>query len=468
MHTPGLRTRDSFPPDDPKGDALALEASGSVRVDLATASELASSIGAVLDELRTAYRVLQHREAELAAGVPVVPQQQSAGHLSMRMEHLLRGLTELVDASAAGVYLLDEATSHLKLRAAWGLPPGRLAEPPHALEGALADLEALLGHAVVVDDVARMPQWRVPESCRAAACVPISSPTTLLGTLWVFDDHQRGFDDRQTQLMEIVAGRIAAELEREMLLVEALEGSRIKQQLFAGERLQRGMLPTTAALPEGWQAAVWNEQAYAVGGDFYDWFLRPDGKMAFVTGHAMETGIEAALCSAAIRSAVRSHAQGNLEPDRLLAAVHFTLWTASAGDQEASLFCGVVEPSQGSIRFATAGRMAVLTRHAGRWQPTLYDGPPLGAALDRPFAAVETISAPADAILLATPGVLDTRDRNGQPFGHRRLAEAASAAGTSADAILRAAHGALLRHAADGMRADRTILVLTGPTLDVP
>ena len=70
----------------------------------------------------------------------------------MRLEAVLRGGTEAVDCQAAALYLLDDATSQLKMRSCWGLPLDRLAAPARPLKGAVADLEALLGHAVVIED----------------------------------------------------------------------------------------------------------------------------------------------------------------------------------------------------------------------------------------------------------------------------------------------------------------------------
>ena len=53
----------------------------------------------------------------------------------------------------------------------------------------------------------------------AAVCVPVSTPTMLLGTLWVFCHKRRDFNDRETNMLEVVAGRLAADLERETLCV---------------------------------------------------------------------------------------------------------------------------------------------------------------------------------------------------------------------------------------------------------
>jgi len=117
-------------------------AAGSIEypLDAATMRSVGSALVGLLDELLEARRALWHREAELAAGVPVAPHPDEQGHLAARLEAVLRGGAEAVGCQAAAIYLLDEATTQLKLRSCCGLPFDRLTAPPRRLQGATADL----------------------------------------------------------------------------------------------------------------------------------------------------------------------------------------------------------------------------------------------------------------------------------------------------------------------------------------
>ncbi|MGW8256831.1 MAG: GAF domain-containing protein, partial [Thermoguttaceae bacterium] len=190
------------------------------RLDFKSAREMAFAVAHVIEELQKTRYMLWQREADLAAGVPMTPLADEKTHLAERLQTTLKGVTEAIDCQAAALYLLDEATTELKLRSCWGLPFERLMAAPRPLQGQLADLEALLGHAVVLENTTLMHGWKVPENFAAAVCVPVSSPTMLLGTLWLFGDEVRDFTDKQIHIIEIVAGKLAAELEREVLLHE--------------------------------------------------------------------------------------------------------------------------------------------------------------------------------------------------------------------------------------------------------
>lgn len=204
---------------------LRLELGGSPaltghRVDLEVAAALASSYAAVLNALIQSQFQLRRSEAELATAVPVIARRGEQEHIATRLESVLATAVDAILCTAAGLYLLDDATTHLKLRAAWGLPVSHLCEPARPLKGAKSDLEAMAGHAVVLESPEEMLHWAVPEPCDAALCVPVSSSSQVFGTLWLFDERSRIFNERQVGLAEFAAGRIALELEREILLAE--------------------------------------------------------------------------------------------------------------------------------------------------------------------------------------------------------------------------------------------------------
>jgi len=361
---------------------------------------LASAMAEMLGELLRTQRALWQREAELAAGVPVVVWPDEEKHLAARLQAVLRGGAQAVGCHAAALYLLDEATTHLKLRSSWGLPPERLTDPPRPLQGALADLEAMLGHAVALEDTGLLPHWNPPEHFPSAACVPVATATTILGTLWVFCESRRDFNDRETNILEVVAGRLAADLEREMLLQERVTGALFQRELAGAERIQRGQLPAIPPLLDGWDMAGWTPQTGAPHGSFFDWFTVPDGLTAVALGAATAGGLEGALSASTLRGAIRSHGQYHRSPDNLLRQVNLTLWTGSAGDQAASVFCGLIDAREDLIRYAMAGSPSVVLLKPEGWQSLTAPMPPLGSGPESAYAEGGCRLQPGEAMLV--------------------------------------------------------------------
>ena len=314
----------------------------------------------MVSELNQARDAIWRREADLAAGVPVAPHDHEQQHLAVRLEAALEGGAQAVGCQAAALYLLDDATTELKLRACWGLPKQRLLALPRPLRGAVADLEALVGHAVVLEDTSLLPQWRVPEPYDSAVCVPVSSPTEPLGTLWMFCDHPRDFSAEQTNLVEIIAGRVASELQREMLLRECLQSKHIERHLGRAIQWQNDRLPSIPPLLEDWAVSGWTRPADALRTGFFDWFVPPDGRLAVAAGNAEGSLMEAALTAASLHGAIRAHASHPHTAVEMMDRLNETVWNSSAGGQIASLAYAMICPKTGQVEWACAGSASVL------------------------------------------------------------------------------------------------------------
>jgi len=426
-----------------------------------TARELASSLTGMLGELLQTRHALWHREAELAAGVPLVPHGDHQKHLAERLEAVLRGGAEAVGAQAAALYLLDEGTTELKLRSSWGLPFDRLTAAARPLKGAVADLEALLGHAVVLEDTDAMRYWKVPEDFPAAVCVPVSTPTTILGTLWVYCDEKRDFADQQTNILEVVAGRLAADLEREMLMREGVDGAQLKRQVAAAGRLQHSQLPGISPLLDGWELAAWTSQLQEVGGDFHDWFCLPGGLLATAVGDAMDRGIEAAMSASGLKAAIRAHGQYHRDAELVLRKANLTLWTGSAGDQSAAMFYGLIETATGRISYTTAGDLGVVVMRPGGWDSLRHPSPPLGSSPEGDYQPFGHELRPGEALVIFTDGVRDASDAEGHPLGDSGVAGALIGnLHLSADQLLAKVRHRLGERASVPADDDRTIMVI--------
>ncbi|OUT70727.1 MAG: hypothetical protein CBB70_01925 [Planctomycetaceae bacterium TMED10] len=181
--------------------------------------ELAQMLSALLEGFFDARTTAEKLACEIAT-LEVAPSKPATVNLGQRLQRVLQTMVETLHCSAAGLYVLDDATSALQLRTNWGLPVDALTREPRILETAKADLEAMLGHAVVISNKQMFELWQVPEmDYEAAVCVPLSTATTVLGTVWLYHTQPRSFGDQEVNLIEVLTGRLAMELEYAALQV---------------------------------------------------------------------------------------------------------------------------------------------------------------------------------------------------------------------------------------------------------
>jgi adenylate cyclase len=307
--------------------------------------------------------------------------------------------------------------------------------------GALANIGLALGLALLVIGGA----WLAFASSGLLIdwSFPVLAGTALNGTLVLF----KYADERRA--------RQAAHLR--LLLVD--------REMAAAREVQRSMLPT--AFPERGTIRVFAEMwpALEVGGDLYDVFELPDGRIGVVVGDVAGKGMPAALFMAITRTVLK--AQARLEPDAgaCLALVNDALGSDNQASMFVTAFYGIVEPASGRMVYANGGHNPPLLRRRGGTVETLAGtaGLALGVLPDLTFRAAETRLDPGDALVLYSDGVTEAFDPAGGEFTTERLeALLADTAATAPEALVRRIVAEVRRFMAGAPQADDiTCLVVT-------
>lgn len=381
------------------------------------ANELADNVSELIAELNRTRTQLRNREAELATRTISGSPLHEDDHVATRLESVLRGGALAIDCNAAALYVLNEDTSELNLRSSWGLSAERLLEPARPLRKAVADLEALVGHAVVLEDAMETPYWNPPEGFPSGICTPVSTSNQLLGTLWLFADQPQPFGDSATNIAEIVAGRLAAELDRELLLREKLRMRRSDLQIQAAADWRTDRLPTSAPRISGWQLAGWSSPGEQLRGDFFDWKMFGDVSSAVLIGDAHSHTIEGSLEFASLQSTARIYASEAISSREILQRTNESLWSSSSRGQAASLGAMVISPETGIYDFAAAGSMRLI-----RVSPTITEVTNIETELIGVDSEIELIGqagslSAGEVILLLSEGLATIFDSNPDELG---------------------------------------------------
>ncbi|MGL4942990.1 MAG: GAF domain-containing protein [Thermoguttaceae bacterium] len=204
------------PRDDERGRTvahLALCKNSDAR-SVASSERCCDSFASLLADLYNYAEKLREAQGQLAlpSRLPTIStaEQRLSGMIQQQLETAVR----LVGASAGAIYILQSTERLLVLRGSVGLPTERLLDPPRPLYDAAADLEAMLGYAVIINEDYLQETWQSPEPFPTAVCVPVSSSTSILGTAWFYFDRTIDVTDHQTDILEMSVGRIASEIER--------------------------------------------------------------------------------------------------------------------------------------------------------------------------------------------------------------------------------------------------------------
>ena len=195
-------------------------------------------------------------------------------------------------------------------------------------------------------------------------------------------------------------------------LARIAEGHRRARALHEiSERLQDALLPELPQLPSTALAVAYRAAATdaRVGGDFYDVFELPDGRVLVVVGDVVGKGIEAASRTSQITHTLRALALTGLELSAMLERCDEQI---SYQDPEimATVWCGLYEPTSGELEFASLGHPpALLLRAEGEAIRLTLEGLPLGLrdlSPDPPEIRSRLLGS-RDLIVLYTDGVVE-------------------------------------------------------------
>jgi sigma-B regulation protein RsbU (phosphoserine phosphatase) len=195
-----------------------------------------------------------------------------------------------------------------------------------------------------------------------------------------------------------------------------------------------------------------------IGGDWYDSFELPDGRILFSVGDVGGHGIRAARLMAKLRHSTRAYALLDPDPIAILTRLDGFLGHFSQQHELATAVVGVLDPASGRVQVGSAGHLPPLHyRRTGAVFVEDAAGLLLGTG-DTPTrrVATELDLSEGDAVILYTDGLIERRNRS-LDDGMAELASAINdAAPASADRLVVAALDACLA----GQKADDDVCVL--------
>ncbi|MGC4892351.1 SpoIIE family protein phosphatase [Micromonospora sp. DT31] len=219
--------------------------------------------------------------------------------------------------------------------------------------------------------------------------------------LWIDLGEKRPFTEQDQTLLALLGGHVGQGLHRV---------HQVDQQREIALALQRAILGP-ARLPAGF-AVRYSPAAVPlkVGGDWYDTVELPDGRIGIVVGDCVGHGLRAAAVMGQLRSACRALLLQDASPAGVLVALD-RFAALLPGAACATVFCGVLDPATGRLRYSSAGHPPAIVVHPDGTPRLLEHGRSRPLAVrpgqDRPEA--EAIVPPRATLMLYTDGLVERR-----------------------------------------------------------
>jgi len=251
---------------------------------------------------------------------------------------------------------------------------------------------------------------------------------------------------------------------------EMVERERLAHELELAREIQRSLLPAREVVAGPFEIRGDQNAAAEVGGDCWDVFSLPDGRIGIAIADVAGKGLAGCLVMSMLSALLRALRASYASPAALIVALDERLSESMRPGVFVTLTYGILDPRTGRMIFASAGHNPLLVwrRRTGEVETRASRGVPIGAirggSAIRATVRDETLDfEPGDVCLQYTDGYSEAfRGGSGEQFGVDRLcATLAGHAARGGAAVLHRMPAALREWAGPGPGMDdETVVVI--------
>ena len=292
---------------------------------------------------------------------------------------------------------------------------------------------------------------------KSAMAVPLFDDEKVLGILYVDTTNPlHRYNNDYLRLLATYGNLIASRLLNYELIQERQEKKVIEAELEKAAKIQKNLLLQTTPAYNGYSLHTFQEQCKMVGGDLFDIYELPDGRLLFLVADVSGKGMGASLLMSNILAAFRIlYDDPNFNLVKAVKQVSKQLVTYSKPELFATLFIGTIDNKTHTLSYVNAGHNPpVLLKKSGEVSYLQPSGIMIGAFDFADWTEDKISMDDSDMLLVFTDGVVEA-DKYGELYGDDRL-----------EVLVKKMTDLSPKHIVDGIVKDVLEFVLDSPRSD--
>ncbi|MBN2355977.1 PP2C family protein-serine/threonine phosphatase [candidate division KSB1 bacterium] len=284
---------------------------------------------------------------------------------------------------------------------------------------------------LVIENLSKDERFQTTEQerkdIRSVLCVPIQFRAQLLGVLMVVN--RKGgdiFSEEDQRLLCIIASQSGQLIHNMQMQQSELQKKKLEHELEMAGRIQWSLLPKEHPACQSFEISMCYEPAEIVAGDYYDYFILPDGKIGIVIADVSGHGTSAAMVMTLVKGVLCSVTTKYHSPSQVLTDVNHILSPIVPPHIFITMLFMELDEKQYRLRFSSAGHNPLVHYDFTRKTSTMIEckGLALGVREQVGYDSKELELHPGDFVLAYTDGITEVIDRHYEMFGEERLLQA--------------------------------------------
>jgi len=362
--------------------------------------------------------------------------------LNETLEQIVALVFEAVPADRCLIMMRDEGSEDLRVAVARLRDrAGEVGEI--RVSRNVLDEVVIRGKSVLTSDAQHDPRFAsgtvVLQGVRSVLAVPLGVSEKVFGIIYADSPIAEGrFTEDHLKVLTTLASVAAIRVENTRLVEARLERERLERELALASEIQQRFQPTAPPQVNGYELQGISFPCYEIGGDYYDFIEREDGRLVIALGDVSGKGTAAALLMSSLHAAVHAQSGSHDSLVATISAVNRYLADNIPANRFVTLFYAELDPGSGALSFLNAGHNPPLIVHAaGTVEQLASGGLPLGIKPDADYREGRTQLQPGDVLVIYSDGVTEAVSPTGEEFGPTRLYEVVSRNVTSSAAGIR-------------------------------
>jgi sigma-B regulation protein RsbU (phosphoserine phosphatase) len=288
---------------------------------------------------------------------------------------------------------------------------------------ALQRAERILVNDVSTDAVPS--ESMISNNIRSAMCVPLIYHDRVHGVL--YGDRvtpATGYTKEDVDFFAALGRQAALALVNCNLLEELQRRQAIEMQLSLAREIQNRLFPREPLILGRVSIDALNDPGQQVSGDYYDYFVRPDGLIAVVIADVVGKGVPASLLMANLQAAVHVTLLETRDLSRAVALLNRLVCRNVDAGRFITGIVGLFDPAASRFEFVNAGHPQPTYIHPDGTIHSLVGEThwPLGIESEAEYSQARfEVPREGGSLFLYTDGVPDAQNREHEVFGEARI-----------------------------------------------
>ena len=330
------------------------------------------------------------------------------------------------------------------------------------LAAVVEEKKALAFLDVIGDAKLSRVQSIIVQGIRSMICAPLLVADSVVGVLYIdylFD--QRQITEEDVRLVAQIARFAAIKLETTRLREDAVQKRIMDEELKTASVIQRRLLPPAPTGIRGFTFAGANRPCRTVSGDYYDFVVRPGGRVYFAIADVSGKGVTAGLMMAGLQASFRIFCKSDPRPADLVMQLNDALKETLPQSKFVTLFVGRLDTATGIIEYANAGHNPPLWVRSTGVEELADTDLVLGVVTRAEYRHRTLQLAAGDSLVLFTDGLTEAENASGEDLQSTQFAQRLKRMhGATADEVTAEVELLVGAHMAEAPLADDVTLVV--------